>query len=77
MLIIMSFSPAYLHTPEASELCSCGVVGAAHALPQLVRVGYIVVNVIRDIHKTWTANRQTGRTEMSRSVAEIKARWTW
>lgn len=75
----ISFSPAvYLHTPEASELLCCGVVGAAHALPKLVRVGYIVVNVICDIHKTWIADRQiTGRTEGNHSLAAIKACGTW
>lgn len=72
MLITILFSPpVYLHTPEASELSCCGVVGAAHALPQLVRVAYIVVNVICDIYKTWIANRQTGRTEMKRSLAQM------
>lgn len=60
LILIISFSPpVYLHTPEASELSCCGVVGAAHALPQLVRVGYVVVNVICDVHKIWT-DKQTG-----------------
>ena len=68
---MLSFSPpGYLHTPEVSELFCCGEVGAAHALPQLVRVGYIVVHVIFDIHKTWTdTTDRTGGTEMKQSHA--------
>jgi len=71
-MILISL-PVYLHTPEASELVCCGIVGAAHALPQLVWVGYVVVDVIRDIHETWRANRKiTGSIEMKPSLAEIK-----
>lgn len=49
----------YLYTPQASELLCCGVVRAAHALPQLVRVGYIIVHIICDIHETWITNKHT------------------
>ena len=42
----------YLHAPEASELLSCGEVGAAHRLPQLVRVRHVVVDVIHNRHQT-------------------------
>lgn len=49
---------SYLHAPEASELLRCGEVRAAHALPQLVRVAHVVVDVIRDVHETWRADGQ-------------------
>ena len=66
------FSPVYLNPPEPSELFCCGIVGAAHALPQLVRVGHVVVHVICDIHKTWIhTTHRTRSTEENRSPTEI------
>lgn len=49
--MLFSFS-LYLNVPQLSELLCCGVVWAAHALPQLGWVGHIVVQVICYIHKS-------------------------
>lgn len=51
------FRNNYLHTPELSELLRGGEVRAAHALPQLVWVGNVIVHVVGDVQQTWITNR--------------------